>query len=196
MRNVFTTVFAVAGLAVLAAPAAAQAPKLGYVDSGRIIAEAPGAKEAQATFEKDMDRYRAQLKSMEDSLKTMMSDYEAKQVMLSPEAKKTREDAIREKQGAYQQRASQLEDQANRRQNELVEPIMRKINAVLMTIRKEGGYSIIFDVSKGGVVAADSAYDLSAEVLRRLNLASTAAAPAAPAPSAPALGPRSPVRKP
>ena len=58
MRNVFTTVFAVAGLAILAAPAAAQAPKLGYVDSGRIIAEAPGAKEAQATFEKDMDRYR------------------------------------------------------------------------------------------------------------------------------------------
>jgi outer membrane protein len=191
MRNVFTTVFAVAGLTMIAVPAAAQAPKLGFVDSGRIIAEAPGAKEAQATFEKDMDRYRAQLKGMEDSLKTLMSDYEAKQVMLSPEAKKTREDVIRQKQGAYQQRAAQLEDQANRRQGELVEPIMSKINAVLMDLRKEGGYAIIFDVSKGGIVAADSALDLSAEVLKRLKATSTAAAPA-PAPPAP----KPPVKKP
>jgi outer membrane protein len=190
MRNVFITVFAVAGLAIVGAPAAAQTPKLGFVDSGRIIAEAPGAKEAQATFEKDMDRYRAQLKGMEDSLKTMMSTYEAQQVMLSPEAKKTREDAIRQKQGAYQQRAAQLEDQANRRQGELVEPIMSKINAVLVDIRKEGGYAMIFDVSKGGIVAADSAFDLSAEVLKRLK--ATAATAPAPAPAAP----KPPVKKP
>ena len=92
--------------------------------------------------------------------------------------------------------ARQLEDQANRRQNELVEPIMQKINVVLMSIRKEGGYSIIFDVSKGGVVAADSAFDLSAEVLRRLKVTAATAAPSAPAPSAPAAGPKSPVKKP
>jgi outer membrane protein len=191
MRNVFTSVLAVAGLAIIAGPTAAQTPKIGYVDSGRIIAEAPGAKEAQATFEKDMDRYRAQLKGMEDSLKTLMSDYESKQVMLSPEAKKTREDAIRQKQGAYQQRAAQLEDQANRRQGELVEPIMSKINDVLKSIRQEGGYAIIFDVSKGGVVAADSSFDLSAEVLKRLKATGSVAPAAATAPA-----PKPPVKKP
>jgi outer membrane protein len=188
MRNFVTVVCAAAGVALLAGPAAAQGPKIGYIDSGRIIAEAPGAKEAQATFEKDMTRYRSELKTMEDSLKSMMSDYESKQVMLSPDAKKTREEAIRQKQGAYQQRASELEDQANKRQNELVEPIMTKLNQVLLDLRKEGGYAMIFDVAKGGVVAADTSFDLSGEVLTRLKAVSTAAAPA------PAAKP--PVKKP
>jgi outer membrane protein len=190
MRTILTAVFAAAGIALLARPAAGQGQKIGYIDSGHIISEAPGAKEAQATFEKDMARYKAELKSMEDSLKVLMSDYEAKQVMLSPDAKKTREEAIRQKQGAYQQRAAELEDQANRRQSELVEPIMTKLNKVLMDLRKEGNFAMIFDVAKGGVVAADSSFDLSGEVLTRLRAVSTAATPA------PAPAPKPPVKKP
>ncbi len=197
MRNVLSVIVAAAGLGLLATGVSAQAPtatKIAFIDSRRIIAEAPGAKEAQATFDKEMQGYQGQLKVMEDSLKSMMDDYQQKSTTLSPEAKKQREDAIRAKQEAYQQKASQLEEQAGNRQQQLVQPIMDRIKAVISQIRQEGGYAMIFDVGGqgSGVVAADTALDLTAQVLARLSK-TTAAAPTAP----PAAGPaKPPVKKP
>jgi outer membrane protein len=193
MRNVLSVLAATVGLGLLATGASAQAPaKIGFIDSRKILAEAPGAKEAQATFEKEMQGYQAQLKVMEDSLKALMDDYQQKSTTLSPEAKKQREDAIRARQESYQQRASQLEDQASSRQAALVQPVMDRIKTVISDIRKEGGYAMIFDVGGqgNGVVAADTALDLTSQVLARL-VRATAAAPAAPAPAA-----KPPVKKP
>ncbi len=195
MRNVLSVIVAAAGLGLLATGVSAQAPtKIAFIDSRKIIAEAPGAKEAQATFDKEMQGYQAQLKVMEDSLKSMMDDYQQKSTTLSPEAKKQREDAIRARQEAYQQKASQLEEQAGSRQAQLVQPVMDRIKAVISQIRQEGGYSMIFDVGGqgSGVVAADTTLDLTAQVLARLARA-TAAAPTAPPAAAPA---KPPVKKP
>ena len=187
MQKLLIVLCAVAGLALNSAPAAAQAAaaptapnRLGFIDSRRIIAEAPGAKEAQTAFEKEMTSFKGQLKTIEDSLKTMMADYETKQVTLSPAEKKNRQDAIVQKQNQYQTRAQQLEEQAGKRQGELVAPIMEKINTVITNLRKEGNFAFIFDVANGAVIAADQSLDLNEEVLSRLRSTATSA-PAAPA---------------
>jgi outer membrane protein len=184
MRKLFSGLFMLAGIAAFAAPAAAQAPlKIGYLDSRRIVSEAPGAKEAQATFEQDMVKYRGELKLLEDSLKAMLTEYEQKQVMLSPDAKKQREETIRAKQAAYQTRAGQLEEQAGRRQAELVQPIMDRVQKVIDEMRTQGGYALIFDKAGNALVTADPSLDLTEQVLTRLK--AQAAAPAAPAPKKP-----------
>ena len=176
MRKVLGGLMVAAALFVAAGPVQAQASsKIGYVDSRRIISESPGAKEAQASFEQDMTRFRAELKVLEDSLKSMVAEYEQKQVMLSPDVKKQREDAIRAKQQAFQTRAQQLEEQASQRQAQLVQPIMNQIQKVIEEIRSEGGYAIIFDRAADAMVAADTSLDLTEQVLTRLR--ATAAAP-------------------
>lgn len=169
MRALTTILMAAAGLGAFALPAAGQgAPKIAYIDSRRLIAEAPGAKEAQESFERDMNRYRAELQQLEDSIKSLLSEYEQKQVLLSPEAKRQKEEEIRQKQRAYQERAGELENEAARRQSELVEPIMDRIQQVLTQLQKEGGYAMIFDAAAGALVAADTTLDITNEVLRRL----------------------------
>ncbi len=195
MRNVLSVLVAAAGLGLLATGVSAQGPKIAFIDSRKIIGEAPGAKEAQATFDREMQGYQAQLKVMEDSLKAMMDDYQQKSTTLSPEAKKLREDAIRAKQEAYQQKASQLEEQAGNRQAQLVQPVMDRIRQVISQIRAEGNYSMIFDVGGqgSGVVAADTTLDLTSQVLARLS--KMAAAPTAPT-TPPAAAPAKPVKKP
>lgn len=202
MRNVLSVLAAAASLGLLATGASAQAPiKIAYVDSRKILAEAPGAKEAQATFDREMQGYQAQLKMMEDSLKALMDDYQQKSVTLSPEAKKQREDVITARQQAYQQRASALEEQAGQRQGQLVQPILDRVKVIIAQIRQEGGYSFILDVGQGGggIIAADTTLDITSQVLSRLakiTAAAPAAAPAAPA-AAPAVRPAAkPVKKP
>jgi len=179
MRTILGTLVAVAGLLLWAGPAVGQtAGKIAYIDSRKLLPEAPGAREAQQSFEKDMERFKAELKPLEDTLKSMMDDYEQKQVTLSPEAKRQRQEAIRQKQLAYQQRADELEQRAAKRQQELFEPIMKRINQAIEEFRKERGYVLILDAASGALVAADTALDVTDEVLARLK-ATASASPAA-----------------
>jgi outer membrane protein len=143
--------------------------KIGYINSQAIYQEAPGAQAAQQQFESDMERFRGEVQRLGEELQTLVTQYEQQQMTLSPEARQTREAAIREKEGAYRTRVGELENEAGRRQQELVEPIMRRINEIIEVLRREGNYSLIFDVGPGSnIIAADPALDLTNEVIRRL----------------------------
>jgi outer membrane protein len=181
MRKKF--LMALAGLAVMAGAANAQtaATKIAFVNSQKIIAEAPGAAEVRTTIEREMNKHRADLALADDSLKNMISSYEKKRLVLSADARTKEEEAIRARQGALQTRAQSLEDQMVKRQQQLAKPIMDRINTVLADLRKEGGYVLILDAANGGIVAADPAVDLTETVLTRLK-ATAAAAPAAKKP--------------
>lgn len=151
-----------------ATPLQGQEVKLGFIDSRTIIEEAPGAKEAQEELDQQLQRYRAQVQQMGDELQQMIESFEQQQLTLSPEAKKQRRQEIEQKQQEYQRKVQQLESQAAQRQQELVEPIMNRINGVIDQIRREGEYTMIFDVSAGAIIAADPALDLTSQVIRRL----------------------------
>lgn len=157
-------------LAVSAGSVGAQsALKIGYINSAAIYEAAPGAQEAQKQFEQEMTTYRQEVQRLGEELQTMIAEYEQQQVALSNEARQNREAAIRQKDGAYRERVSQLENEAGRRQQELVEPVMRRINDAIEALRAEEGYSLIFDVGPGSnIIAADPALDLTDEVIRRL----------------------------
>jgi outer membrane protein len=170
MRKVYTVLLAILALGIFGArPAAAQgAPRLAFINSQRIIGEAPGAQSVRQTLEREMEGYRQELGKLEEEIQKMITDYEQKRSMLSADARTKQEEAIMQKQRDAQQRAMQLEDQAAKRQNELVEPVMRRIQEVIDAIRDEGKYAMIFDVAAGGVIAADPALDLTDQVLTRL----------------------------
>jgi outer membrane protein len=178
MRKTFLLVLA--GLTMTAGAASAQtATKIAFVNSQKIIAEAPGASDVRTTIEREMNKHRADLALADDSLKNMISAYEKKQLVLSTDARKKEEDAIRARQAALQNRAESLETQMQKRQSELVKPIMDRINTVLQDVRKEGGYTLILDAAAGSIVAADPALDLTDAVLTRLKTTAAAPAPAA-----------------
>lgn len=175
MRRVRSFLVAAVGLIALTGPVHAQgAMKIGFVDTRRLMTEAPGAQEARQAMEQDMVKFQSELQQLEDSLKAMITNYEQRAVVLSPEARQQQEEAIRQKQRAYQQRAGELEDQAGRRQAELFEPIMARISQAINEVRAEGGYAVILDAAAGGIVAADPSLDLTEQVLTRLKAMATA----------------------
>jgi outer membrane protein len=174
VRMIVSVLMAAGGLALMATPVAAQGElRVAFINSQRIIAEAPAAREAQRAFEQDMARYTGELERMEQDLQRMVREYEQQQTMLSPERRREREDQIRSKQRELAQRAGELEEEAAARQAELVEPIMNRINAVIEEIRRENGYSFIFDAAAGSIIAADPRLDITDRVLTRLNSAAT-----------------------
>ncbi len=151
-----------------AGDAAAQSGGLGYIDSQRILAQAPGTTEAQRTFEEDMARYRTELEQLGTQLDSLQNNYNQQQATLATDVREQRQQEIQQKFMEYQQRTAELEETAQQRQAELVGPIMQRISEVIEQIRSEGGYAMIFDTSTGALITADPQLDLTEQVLERL----------------------------
>jgi outer membrane protein len=164
-----------------AAPAAAQGIKIGFVNSQKILAEAPGVAQVQQTMQAEMTRLRAPLDSMEQRLNAANTAFQQQQATLTPAAREQRQSALQQQYQAYQQRGQQLQEQAQQRQAQLVQPVMQAINAAIETLRREGSFTLIVDSSQGGIVTVDPALDLTDRVLQRMR-GGAAAPPAAPRP--------------
>lgn len=178
-----TAVFMAQSVNAQSAPpivAAGNGAKIAYVNSERLIQEAPGAPEARTTMQREYDKYRAELALLQDSINNMIADYQQKQVMLSPDARKKQEDLIRARNATLQQRTQQADQHMEKRSQDLLQPVMDRINKVLNDVRKEEGLAVILNAAGGTIVSADSALDLTTKVLARLKAASTAAAPKKP----------------
>ncbi|HJU90319.1 MAG TPA: OmpH family outer membrane protein [Gemmatimonadaceae bacterium] len=179
-------------LAMADASAQAGTPKLAYINSQVILEQAPGRANVEAQFDKEMEGLRRQVKQMDDSLSQLLAAYQKAEATLSPAAKTARQKEITTKRDEYEKRAQLLQLQAQQRQRELVGPVMQQINQIIDAIRKEEGYSMIFDAGStgGAIVAADTTLDITSKVIARLKTA-----PAAPA-TTPTKTPTGPVSQP
>ena len=142
--------------------------KFAYVNSNVVLEQAPGATEAQATFDREVARWQSEVQVLEDSLREMVSAYEQQQVMLSPEARTRRQQDIQQKNLEYQQRTADLQQVAERRRMELIQPITEMITATIREIRAEGSYTMIFDSAAGALLAADTTLDITSQVIDRI----------------------------
>ncbi len=169
---------AVAVLAGGAAPAAAQQLKIGFVNSQRVLAEAPGLQGVQATLERELSPFRTEVDSLERSLEAQNQALQQQASTLSEAVRTQRQQELQQRFGAYQQRLTQLNQMAQQRQSQLVGPVMTQINEAVEAVRREGSFSFIVDASSGFVVAADPALDVTDRVIARLR--TMPAPPAAP----------------
>jgi len=189
MRALFRAVpAALALLTVVSLPASAQGIKVAYVQTSTLLDQAPGRAEAEAQFEKETGGYRDQIKRMSDSLNAMVASFEKAQATLPAATRDARSKDIQAREAEYQRRSREIEQKAQTRQNELVQPILDKIKAAIEDVRIEGGYAMIFNADQGSpIVAVDKNLNVTDRVLTKLR-GSTAAAPA-PRPSSTAPAP-------
>lgn len=178
---------ALALLTFLSLPARAQGVKVAYVQTSVLLDQAPGRAEAEAQFDKETGTFRDQIKRMSDSLNAMVTDFQKRQATLAAAARETQGRGIAAKEQEYQRRTQELEQKAQARQAELVQPILDRIKQAIEDVRAEGGYAMIFNADQGSpIVAVDKSLNVTDRVLTKLK-GTTAAAPrpsaATPAPS-------------
>lgn len=180
-------IFGVAALALGlgASPASAQQLKIGFVNSQRVLAEAPGVQNAQRALQTELSGYQTEVDSLERTLQAQGTQLQQQLGTLSEQARTQRQQEFQQRLTAAQQRIGQLNQYAQQREAQLVQPVMQQINQAVEEVRREGGFSFIVDASNGFVIAADPALDVTERVLTRLRAMPAPAAPAATNPPAP-----------
>jgi outer membrane protein len=171
-------------LAVAGGSLAAQQPmKIAYVNPQALFENAPGRVQAESTFARETAGYRAELTRMGESLQQAVQAYQKEQANLTAAQREARERTLRAREDSLRGRQQQLEEQAARRQGELMAPIMESVRKVLEDIRVEDGYAMILSSEPGQspILVADKNLDITERVVARLKTVSSRGA-TAPAP--------------
>lgn len=144
-----------------------------YLNSQEILTQAPGSADAQRTFERELSEMQTELQNRAQVLDSLVRDYQRQEVLLSPQAKEQKQQEIRTAQQELQTRRNELDNRARQRQQELLKPILDRVSQVIEQIRAENGWSMVFDASSEGVVAADPSLDITQLVLSKLRAQET-----------------------
>ncbi len=141
----------------------AQAQKLAIVDINQVLNTLPEYKQAQDNLDKMAQRWRSEIAQQQDAIKGMYSKYQAEQVLLNDDARKTREEEIvaKERDVRENQRAKfGPEGELFKKRQEMVKPIQDKIYAAIERFAADRGYDLILDKSSSaGIIFANSTYD-------------------------------------
>ena len=163
-------VLTLAALTVAGASAAHAQVKLAFINSRELLEKAPGRAAAEASLDKELSGYRTQVQRMEDSLQTLVAQYDSTEARLTADQKTERQKAIATRQQEYRQRTQAIQQQAAQKEEELVRPIMDMIKRALDDERAAQGYTMIVDLAaqSSPVVAFDKNLDITDRVLARL----------------------------
>jgi outer membrane protein len=145
--------------------------KIGYINSEKIIAEYEETKSAEEKLKKEYAKWEQEATERQKKIKDMQDQLEKQSLLLSAERKKEIEANLQQEYIEYQKFLQEKLGQGGdveKKNAELLKPIIEKINVILDKIAKNENYDFIFD-ARGGVVYAKKAYDLSDKVIQALN---------------------------
>ncbi|MGA3050779.1 MAG: OmpH family outer membrane protein [Chitinispirillaceae bacterium] len=157
------------GIAALSASAQL---KMGYVNSEIILSKYAGTKEAQDKFNKEQAKWEQEGSQRKNEVTALKDQIDKQSLLLSAERKKELEDSLQQKYIQYQQFLQDKFGQKGEiytKEEELMKPIIDKINLIIQKIAKDENYDFIFDARASGVVYAMPKYDLTERVLLLLN---------------------------
>jgi len=158
-------------IAALLLPAAAGAGTIAVLDSERIFESLGGVADARELLEAEMDDWNAHADSLQADIDAIELDL-SRTLMMSPERRREREALLEEKRAELEQFLSSTFGPgglAERRNEELVTPIVDEINEAVRELGTENGYELVLDTAGGFVVYADESLDITDLVITRMS---------------------------
>lgn len=142
MNKIFIPMLAAACL-FAAAPASADV-KIGFVNSQRILNDAPQAAIAKKKIEKEFAKRDQDLQKLAKQLQTMQANLEKNSVTMSDSERRDKEREFNDLNRDFQRKQREFREDLNLRQNEEMAAIFDRVNKVIKKIAETEKYDIIF----------------------------------------------------
>lgn len=146
--------------------------KIGLVDANRVMNEYQATAAATAEFNEFVTQYRDSASTLKRKIDGLKSEVEAQKLLLSEEARLRKIDEIEALTQSYNQFLQNVfgaRGRVEQKNDELMAPLLQKINNAIGKIAEQEGFQIILELSEG-VYYASSDLDITDLVVNELNL--------------------------
>jgi outer membrane protein len=149
----FVTILIGAGLMAISANTFSQSVlKVGHVDMNEIMNNLPSRDSAAAVLDKETKQYQATYDEMTVTYNKLMDDYDKNKSTLTELVRKNKEAELLDKEKRLREFEQNASDALQKRNSELIKPIVDKILRAVDKVATDNGFTYILDVSKGSVV--------------------------------------------
>jgi outer membrane protein len=148
----------------------AQKLKVGHVNSSELLSNMPGRDAAQKELIEYATSLEEQLKLMTNELETKYQDYLANETRMTELIKQTKQRELTQLQSRIQEFQESAQEDLQKKETQLIEPLLKKAQDAIQKVAKEKGYTYILDTSSGSVLYFEDTDDILMFVKKELGI--------------------------
>ena len=138
--------------------------KIGFVNSQKILNDAPQAARAKKKIEKDFEKRDQDLQRIAKQLQGMQENLDKNAVTMAESERRAKEREFGELNRDFQRKQREFREDLSQRQNEETAAIFERVNKVIKQIAETEKYDIIFQEA----VYANPRIDITDRVIKAL----------------------------
>ena len=144
--------------------------KFGYIDSSELLSLMPEKKTAEGELQTFAKSLESQLGAMQAEYQASVQDYQANEATYDDLVKQDKIAEITNLEQRIQSFNQNAQNALQKKEQELLEPILAKARTAIEDVAKEGKFTYIFDSSMGSILYADENENVIPLVKKKLGL--------------------------
>ena len=168
MKRIVTACALVLSVVFAASSFGADGAKIGSVDIQKVLLTSDAGKEAKEQLAGKGNKYETEKNSREEELRKLKGELEKQSVVLSDEARKTKEQLFMQKRKDLDRFLKDAQEDLQAKNDELTSRLVEEIVKVIQDYGKKNGFSVVF-VKNESMVFVDEKVDLTDEILKAFN---------------------------
>lgn len=155
-----STFFSVSALAAPTDPS-----RVALVNIQEAIRSTGDGKKAEQTLRKEMEDMQKKLQADGKKIQDAMEDLRKQAMVMDEKTRREKEEAIQQQIMKLREQEAKNQQKFQERDQEISQPIIKKIREIVAAISKEKGYTLVID--GGNVIYAQDKDDITQEVIKR-----------------------------
>jgi len=177
MKNSIKVIIIALLIAVPALSFAQKAYKFGHVNKQEIIQALPDRDSAVNKLQKFQKELESGIQTANEEYQAKLQKYVEEKDKLDPLIRQSKEKELSSLQQNMQQYTENAQQLYQQKQNDLMQPIIEKIQKAISEVGKEGAFTYIFDLQAQAVAYfSNDSQDVTELVKQKLNIKAPAAA--------------------
>lgn len=167
MKNLFLVIILAALPRLGMAEAVPPSTKVALIRMQQAIQSVADGKKAQDTLKKEWEDRQKKLQTDGKKVQEAMEDLRKQAMVMDEKTRREKEEAIQAKIMALRESEAKNQAEFQKKDQEISEPIIKKIRTIVASISKERGYTLVIDGNEGNVIFALDQDDITSEVIKR-----------------------------
>lgn len=142
--------------------------KIGFVNASLIFEQYSAAREAEETYQREMEELNRQVAEMEQAIQALADTLRYKRYYFSEERLREKQQELEQRQQEYLKFRQDAEAKAAKRNDELSKPIIEAIQEATRKVAEKEGFDLVLDAGPGIVVYSKPELNLTDKVLQLL----------------------------
>lgn len=141
--------------------------KVAYIDAQKILDNSKAGKRAKATIEEYVKSRQKIIDLEEEELKRLDSELAKQVAVLSPEARREKEEMLKKKFADYQKKAADLRSEVESKKIEILKEFNQGLEEAVKRVAEKEGYTVVFDKNPmgGPLVYAKESLEITDKVV-------------------------------